>query len=77
MREQILEIARNADIKVETRQLKQHELMQSEEIFVSNSVIGLCVVKQLEQQSFQSDTMAKTISKMLQQRIEADAETVA
>jgi branched-subunit amino acid aminotransferase/4-amino-4-deoxychorismate lyase len=54
-----------------------HELMQAEEIFVSNSVIGLCVVKQLEQQSFQSDTMAKTISKILQKRIEADAETVA
>jgi 4-amino-4-deoxychorismate lyase len=77
MREHILDIARNADIKVETRPLTPHELMQAEEIFVSNSVIGLCVVKQLEQQSFQSDTMAKTISKILQKRIEADAETVA
>jgi 4-amino-4-deoxychorismate lyase len=77
MREQILDIAVNADIKVETRPLTSHELMQAEEIFVSNSVIGLCVVKQLEQQSFQSDTMAKTINKILQKRIEADAETVA
>jgi 4-amino-4-deoxychorismate lyase len=77
MREQILDIARKADIKVETRSLTQDELTRSEEIFVSNSVIGLCVVKQLEQHSFESDTMAKAISRLLQKRIEADAETVA
>jgi len=76
MREQILDIARNAGIKAETGNLTQDELIQSEEVFVSNSVIGLCVVKQLQQQSFQPGTVAKTISKLLEKRIEADAETV-
>ena len=77
MREQILDIARHAGIKVETANITRDELIQSEEVFVSNSVIGLCVVKQLQQQSFQPGTVAKTISKLLEKRIEADAETVA
>jgi 4-amino-4-deoxychorismate lyase len=77
MRQQIIDIAQNAGIRVETANISRQELMQATEMFVSNSVIGLCVVKQLEQKSFQSDTMANTISKMLAKRIEADAKTVA
>lgn len=77
MRQQILDIARTAGIKVETANITRDELIQSEEVFVSNSVIGLCVVKQLQQQSFQPGTVAKTINKLLEKRIEANAETVA
>jgi 4-amino-4-deoxychorismate lyase len=77
MRQQILDIASNNGIRIESRNITREELIRSDEIFVSNSVIGLCVVKQLEQHAFHSDSMAKTIDRSLQNRIAADAETVA
>jgi len=72
MREQIIDIAQNSSIKVETRNITRDELLESREIFISNSVIGVCVVKQLEKQSYNTDTMTRTIKKILDRRIEAD-----
>jgi len=77
MREQIIDIAHNNNINVETRNITRDELLASREIFVSNSVIGACVVKQLEQQFYNTDTMTKTINKILDRRIEADAKAAA
>jgi len=77
MREQIIDIARENNIKVETRNMTRDELLESREIFVSNSVIGLCAVKQLEQQLYNTDTMTKTINAALACRIEADAKAAA
>jgi len=77
MREQIIDIARENNIKVETRNMTRDELLESREIFVSNSVIGLCAVKQLEQQLYNTDTMTKTINAALAGRIEADAKAAA
>lgn len=77
MREQIIDIAQNNSIKVETRNITRDELLESREIFISNSVIGACVVKQLEKQSYNTDTMTRTINKILDRRIEADAKSAA
>ena len=77
MREQVIDIARENNIRVETRNLTRDELMGSSEIFVSNSVIGLCVVKKLEQQLYNTDTMTNTINTVLAGRIEADAKAAA
>lgn len=77
MREQIIDIAHNNNIKVVTRNITRDELLESREIFVSNSVIGACVVKQLEKQIYNKDTMTKTINKLLDRRIEADAKAAA
>jgi 4-amino-4-deoxychorismate lyase len=77
IREQIIDIARENNIKVETRNMTRVELIGSSEIFVSNSVIGLCAVKQLEQQLYNTDTMTKTINAALAGRIEADAKAAA
>ena len=77
MREQIIDIAHNNNINVETRNITRDELLASREIFVSNSVIGACVVKQLEQQFYNTDTMTKTINKIMNKRIEADAKAAA
>jgi len=77
MRGQIIDIAHNNNIKVVTRNITRDELLESREIFVSNSVIGACVVKQLEKQFYYTDTMTKTISKLLDRRIEADAKAAA
>ena len=77
MREQIIDIAQNNSIKVETRNITRDEMLESREIFISNSVIGACVVKQLEKQSYNTDTMTTTINKILDRRIEADATAAA
>jgi 4-amino-4-deoxychorismate lyase len=77
MREQIIDIAHNSNIKVVTRNITRDELLESHEIFVSNSLIGVCVVKQLEKHFYNKDTMTKTINKLLDRRIEADAKAAA
>ncbi len=77
MREHIIDIAHENNIRIEIRNIKRDELLQSQAIFVSNSVIGLCVVKQLEQHSFNTDTMTKMINTALQKRIETDAKAAA
>ena len=77
MREQIIDIALNNDITVETRNITRDELLDAREIFISNSVIGLCAVKQLEQQFYNTDTMTKKINAVITERIEADAKAAA
>jgi 4-amino-4-deoxychorismate lyase len=77
MREQIIDIAQNNNIKVEIRNITRDELLASRELFVSNSVIGACNVKQLEQQIYNAVTMTKTINRFLDRRIEADAKAAA
>lgn len=75
MREQIIDIAQHNSIRVETGNITRDELKNSQEIFVCNSVIGLCVVKQLEQQTFHTFTMSKFLNTALINRIEANAKT--
>ena len=77
MRDQILSIADENKIPVEICNIDKQQLQQADEIFISNSIIGLCRIRQLDEQPFQSDNMYRLINTALQKRIEADAETAA
>ena len=77
IREQILDIAKDSNIKHEIRDIGKDELLSSAEIFICNSVTGICRVKQLEQQHYAQARMTTTIKTELQQRIKADAKTAA
>jgi len=77
MREQIMDIAYKNNIEVQTRNITREELLQAQEIFVSNSVIGACAVKQLEQQIYNTGMMTDMINTVIQRRIEADAKAAA
>jgi 4-amino-4-deoxychorismate lyase len=77
MREQVIACAHDAGIGVETVRLTRDDLMRSQELFVSNSVIGICGVKQLEHQGFHKNTKTKLLKIQLEKRIDADAKTAA
>ena len=77
IREQILDIAKNNNIKHEIRDVSKDELLSSGEIFICNSVAGICRVKQLEQQHYAQAKMTTIIKTELQQRIKADAKAAA
>lgn len=77
MRQQVIDIAHKNNIRVEIRNISRDELLASDEIFVSNSLIGVCAVKRLEQQVFDTVTMTRMINTVLQRRIEADAKAAA
>ena len=70
MRQQIIESADEIGIGIETGRLTRDDLLNSEEIFISNSVIGLCVLKQLEQQRYNRDMTAQAIRARLTTKIQ-------
>ena len=69
MREYILELARNEGMAIRIENIGKQRLLEADEIFLSNSLIGLWPVKQLEGQRF---TVGET-SRSLQRRINRDA----
>lgn len=77
VREQILDIAKNSHIRHEIRDIGRDELLSSGEIFICNSVTGICRVKQLEQQHYVQARITTTIKTELEQRIKADAKAAA
>ena len=77
VREQVIDIARGHDIRLAVRDISRDELLQAEEIFISNSVIGVCRVRQLEQQHLDADTITTIINTNFLKRIEADAKAAA
>ena len=77
MRGQVIAAARDGYISVDERHLSREQLLQSDEIFVCNSVIGVCPVRQLQHQHYTDDAITRTIESLIQRRIEADAKTAA
>ncbi|MGB5275819.1 MAG: aminodeoxychorismate lyase [Gammaproteobacteria bacterium] len=77
MREQIIDSAHEIGIRIENVNLSRDDVMNSQELFISNSVIGLCVLKQLEQRSFNRHMITEVIKSRLNKKIDADAETDA
>ena len=74
MRDRIIDIAHEAGIERETRHIKRDELLGARELFICNSVIGLCPVRQLEQAAFNTGEITTTIRTALLRRMRADAE---
>jgi len=77
MREQVIEAAYDGGIDVDIRDLSREQLLQSNEIFICNSVIRICPVRQLAQQHYTNEAMTKTIDSLLQRRIDANAKAAA
>ncbi|MBT8127949.1 MAG: aminodeoxychorismate lyase [Gammaproteobacteria bacterium] len=69
MRQLIIDSADEIGIGIEIGQLCRDDLLNSEEIFISNSVIGLCVLKQLEQQRYDRHMTAEAIRSRLKTKI--------
>ena len=77
MREQIIQLAAKNNIPVQIRRISREQLEGAREIFICNSVIGVCPVKQLEQRRYDEDRITTTIKTLIQRRIEADAKAAA
>jgi 4-amino-4-deoxychorismate lyase len=77
MRAQIIDIAKTNAMKIEIRNMRRDELMSASELFVCNSLIGVCAVRRLEQQVFTADTVTRTIEANLRKRMQADAKAAA
>ncbi|UCB54021.1 MAG: aminodeoxychorismate lyase [Thiotrichales bacterium] len=77
VREQIIQQAAKNNIPVHIRRISREQLAGAREIFICNSVIGVCPVRQLEQQRYGEDRITTTIKTILQRRIEADAKAAA
>lgn len=52
MRETILELARNADMTVRVTNITKDHLCEADEIFLSNSLIGIWPVNRIDEQTF-------------------------
>ncbi len=76
MRDRIIDIAREAGIELETRHINRDELLGARELFICNSVIGLCPVRRLEQVGFNTGEMTTIIRTALLRRMRADAEAL-
>ena len=77
MRAQIIDIAKTNAMKIEIRNMDRDELLSASELFVCNSLIGVCAVRRLEQLEFTADTITRTIKTNLQKRMQADAKAAA
>lgn len=77
MRAQVIDIAATQAMKLEIRNIPRDELVSADEVFVSNSLIGLCAVRQIDQHAFSAGRMMQTINAHLQQRMQADAKAAA
>lgn len=65
VRQIVKELARTADIALLETTLDKSELLQAKEIFVTNSVIGIWPVNQLEQHSFSVGPYTRTLQTLL------------
>lgn len=61
VRELVIELARTAGIEVLEDRVDSRQLLEADEIFVTNSVIGIWPVKQLQQQSFIPGTVTVSL----------------
>ena len=77
MREQIIALAADNNIRLQIRTIDRDELLLSRELFICNSLIGICPVRQIEKRVFETGTMTDTINDLLQRRIDADAKAAA
>ena len=63
----VMELARQQDMGVEEIHVDKSSLLQADEVFVTNSVIGIWPVKQIEQQYFNIGPITRSLQNMFQQ----------
>ncbi|MDH5435573.1 MAG: aminodeoxychorismate lyase [Gammaproteobacteria bacterium] len=65
MRNMVLELADKNSIPCHIGNMKTAEFMESDEIFLTNSLVGICPVKQIDQQQFNPGIITKTLQTRL------------
>lgn len=69
VRQRIIELAKNNDIIVQQINIKLDNFYAMDEIFVTNSLLGLCPVKQVEDRRFKPGSVTRQLMTLLQQDI--------
>ena len=64
VREIVKELAQFANIPLQEGQVYKQELLQANEIFITNSVIGILPVNRIEQYRFSVGSICRTLQKM-------------
>jgi 4-amino-4-deoxychorismate lyase len=67
IRDQLLSIAREQDIKTVVTSMKIAELKEMDELFVCNSVIGVWPIKNIDANTYQVGPLTQQLAKALQQ----------
>lgn len=67
VRQLVLEFAEQLSLPVSIQSLDKDQLLQADEVFVTNSVIGIWPVKQIAEQSFQVGEWTQRLQAMLNQ----------
>lgn len=67
MRRKVMEVAGTLGIPCGIRQFRLDTLKQAEELFVTNSLIGIWPVRQLEQQSFEPGPITRQLQNQISQ----------
>ncbi len=65
VRDLVLEIAADFDLKAEVKKLSMEDILAAEEVFLTNSIIGLVPVKQIETCCFNSFMQTQKLSNYL------------
>jgi len=68
MREQVISVAKQADITVHETQMSLDDVYQSEECFLTNSLFGIWPVRQLGDHEFTLGPMSHQLGSILQKR---------
>jgi 4-amino-4-deoxychorismate lyase len=63
----VLEFAEQISLPVSIQSLNKEQLLQADEVFVTNSVIGIWPVKQIAEQSFQVGAWTQRLQTLLNQ----------
>lgn len=60
----VMELAQGSGMELHEKQLEKHALLRADEVFVTNSVIGIWPVKQLERQEFSVGAMTRSLQEL-------------
>ncbi len=71
IRDKIIDLARNNAFKIEETTISLDDLFTMDEVFVTNSLIGIWPVNQIENTSFKQHTFSKIFSDLLAKDISA------
>lgn len=74
IRDKLLQIAEEPGLKTEIRSLHQHELLAATEVFVCNSVLGVCPVRQIGELNILPGEITARLDQALGRMIEIDAQ---
>ena len=66
MRDIVLKLAEMNSMEIQIGNITMPQLLTSDEIFLTNSLIGICPVRQINEQKFIIGTMTKKLQEQIQ-----------